>query len=210
MADVFELQEIDTEQCRLHMPATSAQVALTLYFLAGIAFQFAFGNHDYGTGTIPWFPLTGLAITAVYSNGWLAIPVLFCASLIGSALAGSLFTSPQTVLSEAGVTVVCCAVGSFVLRRMGRADTLTMRVRDLGRMLSVVAVTSVLIGALVYLIRYNNQSLETVDTWLFFGEIVIGHVLGAISIAPFLLIHIVPFLVHQGDPRRPSAQSNGR
>jgi PAS domain S-box-containing protein len=200
MADVFELQEIDVEQTPAPRAATSAYVALTLYFLAGTAFQFAFGNQNYGTGTIPWFPLTGLAVIAVYSSGWLAMPVLFCASLIGSALTGTLFTSPQTVVSEAGVTVVCCAVGSFVLRRMGRADTLTMRVRDLGRMLSVVAVTSVLIGSLVYLIRYNSQSLETVDTWLLFGQIVIGHVLGAISIAPFLLIHIVPFLVAQEDP----------
>jgi len=199
MADVFELQEADAKQTSAPHAATSAYVALILYFLAGIAFQFAFGNHDFGTGIIPWFPLTGLAIIAVYSNGWLAMPVLFCASVIGSALAGTLFISPQMVLSEAGVTVICCAVGSYVLRWMGRADTLTMRVRDLGRMLSVVAVTSVLIGALVYLIRYNNQSLDAVDTWLLFGEIVIGHVLGAVSIAPFLLIHIVPFLARQED-----------
>ena len=199
MADVFELQEADAKQTSAPHAAPSAYVALSLYFLAGIAFQFAFGNHDFETGTIPWFPLTGLATIAVYSNGWLAMPVLFCASVIGSALAGTLFISPQMVLSEAGVTVICCAVGSYVLRWMGRADTLTMRVRDLGRMLSVVAVTSVLIGALVYLIRYNNQSLETVDAWLLFGEIVIGHVLGAISIAPFLMIHIVPLLVHQED-----------
>ena len=121
MADVFELQEIDAEQTSVAHAATSAPVALTLYFLAGVAFQFAFGNQDYGTGTIPWFPLTGLAIIAVYSNGWLAIPVLFCASVIGSALSGSLLLSPQIVLSEAGVTIVCCAIGSLVLRRMGRA-----------------------------------------------------------------------------------------
>src|SRR6202000_298234 len=118
MADVFELQEIDTEQTSAPQAATSNYVALTLYFLAAVAFQFVFGNHDYGTGAIPWFPLTGLAIIAVYSNGWLAMPVLFCASVLGSALAGSLFASPQKVLSEAGITVVCCAIGSLVLRRM--------------------------------------------------------------------------------------------
>src|SRR5262249_40680187 len=155
------------------------------------------GNQEYGTGTIPWFPLTGLAIIAVYSNGWLAMPVVFCASVAGSALSGSLFVAPYTILSEAGVTVACCAIGALVLRRMGRGGSVTMRIRDLGRILGVIAITSILIGALVYLIRYNNQSLETVDTWLLFGEIVIGHLLGAISIAPFLLIHIVPLLVAQ-------------
>jgi hypothetical protein len=200
MADVFELQETDAEQASTPQPATSAPVALTLYFLAGVAFQFVFGNQDYATGTIPWFPLTGLAIIAVYSNGWVAMPVLFSASAIGSALAGSLINSPQIVLSEAAVTIVCCAIGSLVLRRVSRADSLTMKVRDLGRMLGVTAVTSTLIGGLVYLIHYNNQSFETVDTWLLFGQIVIGHVLGAVSIAPFLLIHIVPFLVAQEDP----------
>jgi PAS domain S-box-containing protein len=200
MADVSELQDIDAEQASNPHAASSAFVALTLYFLAGVAFQLVFGNQDYATGTISWFPLTGLAIIAVYSHGWLAMPILFCASAIGSALAGSLFVSPQTVLLEAGVTIVCCAVGSLALRRLGRVGSPTMGVRDLGRMLGVIAVTSVLIGALVYLIRYNNQSLETVDTWLLFGVIVTGHVLGAISIAPFLLIHIVPFLVPQEDP----------
>jgi hypothetical protein len=138
MVDVFELQEIDAQQTPVPRAATSAYVALTLYFLAGIAFQFVFGNQDYRTGTIQWFPLTGLAIVAVYSNGWLAIPVLFCASVIGSALGGSLFVSPQTVLSEAGITVACCAIGSLVLRRMGRADSVTIKVRDLGRMLGYV------------------------------------------------------------------------
>jgi two-component system cell cycle sensor histidine kinase/response regulator CckA len=200
MVDVLELQEIDAQQTSAPHAATSAYVALTLYFLAGVAFQFVFGNQDYGTGTIPWFPLTGLAIVAVYSNGWLAMPILFCASVIGSALAGSLFASPKTVLSEAGITVLCCAIGSLVLRRMGRADSVTIKVRDLGRMLGVIAVTSILIGTFVYLIRYNHQSLETVDTWLFCGQIVIGHVLGAVSIAPFLWIHVIPTLSSPEDP----------
>jgi hypothetical protein len=111
MVDVFELQEVDARQSSAPQAATPAYVALTLYFLAGIAFQFVFGNQDYNAGTIQWFPLTGLAIVAVYSNGWLAMPTLFCASVIGSALAGSLFVSPQTVLSEAGITVVCFGVG---------------------------------------------------------------------------------------------------
>src|ERR1700722_1676772 len=131
MVDVFELQEIDAQQTSAPPAAMSAYVALTLYFLAGIAFQFVFGNQNYGAGTIQWFPLTGLAIVAVYSTGWLAMPVLFCASVIGSALAGSLFSSPRTVLAEAGITVVCCAIGSLVLHRMGRADSLTIKVRDL-------------------------------------------------------------------------------
>jgi two-component system, cell cycle sensor histidine kinase and response regulator CckA len=200
MVDVLELQEINTQQISAPRSATPAHVALILYFLAGVAFQFVFANQDYGTGTILWFPLTGLAIVAVYSNGWLAMPILFCASIIGSALAGSLFGSPQTVLSEAGITVLCCAIGSLVLRRVNRADSLTLSVRDLGRMLGVIAVTSILIGALVYLVRFNNRSLETIDTWLFFGEIVVGHVLGAISIAPFLLIHVVPSQVPRIDP----------
>jgi two-component system, cell cycle sensor histidine kinase and response regulator CckA len=199
MVDVFELQEIDTELPSSSYTVTPAHVALTLYFLAGVAFQFVFGNQDYGIGTISWFPLTGLAIIAVYSNGWLAMPILFCASVFGSALAGTLFVSPQTVLSEAGVTVVCCTIGGLVLRRMSRGGSPTLRVRDLGRMLGVIAVTSILIGSFVYLIRYNHQSPETVDTWLLCGQIVIGHVLGAISIAPFLLIHVVPFLMTRED-----------
>jgi hypothetical protein len=91
MVDVLELQEANAEQISDREQGTSTQVALTLYFLAGVALQFVFGNQDYGVGAIPWFPLTGLAIVAVYSNGWLAMPVLFCASVLGSALSGSLF-----------------------------------------------------------------------------------------------------------------------
>jgi PAS domain S-box-containing protein len=195
MVDVLELQEANAEQISDREQGTSTQVALTLYFLAGVALQFVFGNQDYGVGAIPWFPLTGLAIVAVYSNGWLAMPVLFCASVLGSALSGSLFISPQTVVSEAGVTVLCCAIGSIVLRQTSRAGSPMMRVRDLGRMLGVIAAMSILIGAFVYLIRYSNQALEPVDTALLFGEIVMGHVLGAITIAPFLLIHVVPALM---------------
>jgi PAS domain S-box-containing protein len=198
MVDVFELQEINAEQVSTNDVGASTHVALTLYFLAAVALQFVFGNQDYGIGAIPWFPLTGLAVVAVYSNGWAATPILFCASILGSALAGTLFVSPQTVLSEAGVTVACCAIGSIALRRMGRADSLMLRVSDLGRMLGVIAATSILIGGFVYLIRYSNRSLESVDTQLLFGEIVIGHVLGAVTVAPFLLIHVIPSL----KPRR--------
>src|SRR6201999_3435057 len=128
MVDVFEFQELGAEQATARDAVPPAHVALTLYFLAGIALQLVFGNQNYGTGTVTWFPLTGLAIIAVYSSGWLAVPLLFCASVIGSALAGTLFVSPQTVLSEAGVTVSCCAIGALVLRRLGRAGSLTMKV----------------------------------------------------------------------------------
>ncbi|HEY2822105.1 MAG TPA: ATP-binding protein [Candidatus Acidoferrum sp.] len=194
MVDVFELHEINAEQISANDSGTSTHVALTLYFLAAVAIQFVFGGQDYGFTATLWFPLTGLAIVAVYSNGWVAMPILFCASVLGSALAGSLFVSPQTVLSEAGVTIVCCAIGSIALHRLGRADSLMMRVSDLGRMLGVIAATSVLIGGFVYLIRYNGLAFESVNTQLLFGAIVIGHVLGAITVAPFLLIHVVPSL----------------
>src|ERR1700753_4215970 len=139
MVDVLELQESNAEQMtvRESEKGTSTRAALALYFLAGIALQFVFGNQDYGVGTIPWFPLTGLAIVAVYSNGWLGVPILFCASILVSSLSGSLLTSPRTVLSEAGVTVLCCAIGSIVLRQTSRAGSPMMRVRDLGRMLGV-------------------------------------------------------------------------
>ena len=89
MVDAFELQEIEAQQTSAPRAATSTRLALILYFLAAIGFQFVFGSQEYGAGTIPWFPLTGLAIVAVYSNGWLAMPVVFVASVIGSALAGA-------------------------------------------------------------------------------------------------------------------------
>jgi two-component system, cell cycle sensor histidine kinase and response regulator CckA len=205
MVDVLQLHELDAEHTSAPHARTSAHVAHTLYFLAGIALQFVFGNQDYRTGSVPWFPLTGLTIIAIYSNGWLAMPILFCASVIGNALAGMLFFSPATVLSEAGVTVLCCGIGSLALRRTSRIHSVTLNVRDLGRMLGVIAVTSILIGAFVYLIRYKHRSPETVDTWLLCGEIVLGHVLGAVSIAPFLLIYVVPSLKHHKDQPDPGS-----
>ena len=173
---------------------TSPHLALVLYFLACVGLQLAFGNPQYGTSPIPWFPLTGLAIVAVHSNGWLAIPVLFCASTLSAALTGGLSASPLTYFSEIGVTLVCCAVGSVFLRRMSKTDSLTMKVSDLGRMLGVVALTSILIGTIVYLIQYSEISIRAVDSELLFCELVIGHVLGAITVAPFLLVHVAPSL----------------
>ena len=204
MVDVFEFQETKVDEASSTGAGTSAQVALTLYFLAGVALQFVFGNQDYGIGAVPWFPLTGLAIVAVFSNGWLAVPILLCASVLGSALSGALFISPRTVLSEAGVTLLCCAIGSIFLRRSSPSNSLTLRVSDLGRMLGVVAATSFLIGAAVYVIRYNDRSIRSVHTLLLCGEIVIGHVLGAITIAPFLLIHIVPSLTRNNQTPDPA------
>ena len=62
-------------------------------------------------------------------------------------------------------------------------------------MLGVVAVTSFLIGVVVYLIRYNHQiDPRAVDTLLFCGQIVIGHVLGASASRLFSVIHVVPSL----------------
>jgi PAS domain S-box-containing protein len=204
MVDVFEFLETNVDEASDTGAGTSVRVALTLYFLAGVAIQFVFGNQDYGIGAVPWLPLTGLAIVAIFSNGWLAIPTLFCASVLGSALSGALFVSPKTVLSEAGVTVLCCAVGSVFLRRVSFSNSLTLKVSDLGRMLGVVAATSFLIGAAVYVIRYSDRSILSVDTLLLCGEIVIGHVLGAITIAPFLLIHVVPSLARKYDAADPA------
>jgi two-component system cell cycle sensor histidine kinase/response regulator CckA len=204
MADAFEFLETNVDEASDTGAGTSVRVALTLYFLAGVAIQFVFGNQDYGIGAVPWLPLTGLAIVAIFSNGWLAIPTLFCASVLGSALSGALFVSPKTVLSEAGVTVLCCAVGSVFLRRVSFSNSLTLKVSDLGRMLGVVAATSFLIGAAVYVIRYSDRSILSVDTLLLCGEIVIGHVLGAITIAPFLLIHVVPSLARKYDAADPA------
>jgi PAS domain S-box-containing protein len=197
MVDVVEFRETNVDESLGTGSVASTRVALALYFLAGVALQFVFGNQDYGIGVVPWFPLTGLAIIAVFSNGWLAVPTLFCASILGSGLSGALLISPKTVLSEAAITVLCCAAGSVFLRRMSFSNSLTLKVSDLGRMLGVVAATSFLIGGAVYAIRYSDRSLLSVDTLLLCGEIVFGHVLGAITVAPFLLIHIVPSLTNR-------------
>ena len=193
--DASEFQKGTIVRDALQDTQSSPHFALALYFLACIALQLSFGDPQYGTSTIPWFPLTGLAIVAVHSNGWLAIPVLFCASTLSGALTGGLSASPLAHFSEIGVTLVCCAAGSLFLRRMSKTDSLTLKISDLGRMLGVIGLTSILIGAVVYLIQYNTNSIRDVDTQLLFGEFVIGHVLGAITVAPFLLIHVAPSLI---------------
>ena len=147
-----------------------------------------------GIGSVVWYPATGLALVLMLAVS----PWYFLLASIGGAVAGILIYQ-QPLLSFSGtVGVFCCsglyAAAAMLLRGPLHIDLGMRHRRDVARYVAVTTLAafgSSLIGSLCLAADHAIPWREYWDSAL---RWFLGDEVGLLGVAPFLLIHVFPFL----------------
>jgi signal transduction histidine kinase len=146
----------------------------------------------YQSNTSPVWPPTGIAIAALLLFGFNLWPGIAISVLIGTSLAGTPLTLSLGI--ALGNTLEALAA-AYLLKRVIGINFALNRIRDI--------VVFVLVAVFCTMISATIGSLSVVsfgsDAWSNFGSIWatwwIGDLLGALVVAPFLLVWITPLKI---------------
>ena len=153
-------------------------------------------------GFVAWYPATGLVLALLLGiSPWYAVLVCGADALAGALIYHQPFNSYGESIGALGVAG-CYAVAAYVLRGPLRIDLGLRHRRDVVRYVFVTmaaAVGSTLIGVTCLIADGSvpwNQFWTS--SWGWFA----GDGIGLIGVAPFLLIHVFPWVRRQLSPKR--------
>jgi len=145
-------------------------------------------------GWSAWYPATGLVLALLLSiSPWYA--VLVCLS---DALAGTLIYH-QPILSFGGTVgamgvAVWYGGAAYVLRGPLRIDFRLRRGRDVVRYVFVTMTAASLATLSGVLCLVGDHSISARDFWPAAADWFVGDGIGLVGLAPFLLIHVFPWI----------------
>jgi len=164
-------------------------------------------------GSVVWYPATGLVLALMLGvSPWYAFLVCFA-----DALAGTLIYK-QPIMSYSG-TIGAAAVAAFyataayVLRGPLRIDLGLRRRRDVVLYVSVTTLAALASTTMGVVCLVADQSIHWSERWQSGSLWFLGDEVGLLGVAPFLLIHIFPWLrrlLSPGLSELPSKSGNQR
>jgi len=160
-------------------------------------------------GSVVWYPATGLSLAILLGvSPWYAFVVSLGGVLAGKCFYGQTFATWGQTVGAVGISIFYAAAAYF-LRSRFRIDSRLRRRRDVLLYLSfttLAALASTAVGvaclAADHAIRWNEFGRASL-TWL------LGDEVGLLGIAPFLLIHVCPWIRQRlfSEPIKPSARA---
>lgn len=143
-------------------------------------------------GFTAWYPAAGLSMAVTIGlSPWYGLLVLVTDPIVGRLVYGT----PIFSLSGSGGSlgpVVYYTLAGYILRGPWKIDSSLSRRQDVMRYVAVTitaAAGSTCVGVGVLILDHRLNPLEYWKSWgSWFG----GEIIGAMAIAPFLLIHVVP------------------
>jgi integral membrane sensor domain MASE1 len=157
---------------------------------------------------VAWYPPAGLTYVLLLVFGAKFMPVVTIALLIDSLF---VFRMPQPlyvlILWFLGISSIYCLAASF-LRRKIKMDWQLRKLRDVIWLVTTVVITSALLAVLSIVGSTISSPLPRNDIFPAILIWWVGETIGALTIAPFLLVWVVPWLKnltegHQADqPKR--------
>ena len=145
-------------------------------------------------GSVAWYPATGLILAILLGvSPWYAFLVCFC-----DALAGALIYK-QPLNSFSGTIGAVCVAGfyaaaAYVLRGPLRIDLGLRRRRDVFLYISVTTFAALASTAVGVMCLVADHSVRWTEFWPSASEWFLGDEVGLLGVAPFLLIHVFPWL----------------
>ena len=151
-------------------------------------------------GSVVWYPATGLAFALLLGvSPYYAILVCIADSLAGTIIYGQPLTTCSETIGSIGISLFY-ALAARDLRGPLNIDSGLRRRRDVVLYVSITslaALASTLVGvtclALDHAIRWN-EFRSAFLTWF------LGDEIGLLGVAPFLLIHVLPWIQKQLSP----------
>jgi len=153
------------------------------------------------TGFVAWYPAVGLAMAFLLGvNPWYAFLVCFSVFLANTLIYAQSVLSFSNTVDAAGIAV-CYGVAAYVLRGPLQIDLGLRRRRDVVRYVFVSATAAA--GATIFGVgcliadhsipwsEYKSSGL----VWF------LGDAIGLVGIAPFLLVHVFPYVRNWLSPK---------
>jgi diguanylate cyclase (GGDEF)-like protein/PAS domain S-box-containing protein len=157
-------------------------------------------------GSIAWYPATGLVLALLLGiTPWYVVLVAFADSLTGWFI----YHQPLTAVGEtigAVAIAVCYATAAYVLRGPLKIDLGLRRRRDVVLYIfvtMVAAVVSALIGSICLVV---DKAIPWREFWPALFVWFLGDEIGLLGVAPFLLIHVLPWVRVQIFPSTAASQ----
>jgi diguanylate cyclase (GGDEF)-like protein/PAS domain S-box-containing protein len=151
-------------------------------------------------GSVAWYPATGLVLALLLGvSPWYA--VLIC---LADALAGAMFyhqplTSFGETAGSAGVAV-CYGTAAYVLRGPLQIDLGLRRRQDVVRYVFVTLVAAMAATVIGVACLAADKSIPWSEFWPTAWVWFSGDGIGLLGVAPFLLIHVFPWVRRQLSP----------
>lgn len=159
-------------------------------------------------GSVAWYPATGLVLALLLGiSPWYAVLVCCADALAGALIYHQPLTSFGETIGAMG-TAGCYGAAAYVLRGPLRIDLGLRRRQDVVRYVFVTmaaAVGATLIGVSCLAADGSIPWSEFWNSsWVWFA----GDGIGLVGIAPFLLIHVFPWVRKQLSEETPEARKN--
>src|SRR5450432_1235776 len=156
-------------------------------------------------GSVAWYPATGLVLALLLGiRPWYAVPICLAAALAGALIYHQPLASFSETVGSAGVAA-CYGTAAYILRGPLRIDPGLRRRQDVVRYVFVTmaaAVASTVIGvACLAADKSIPWSDFCTSSWVWFS----GDGIGLLGVAPFLLIHVFPWVRRQLSPHAEEA-----
>ncbi len=151
-------------------------------------------------GSVTWYPAAGLVLAILLGiNPWYALLVWFADALAGALIYHqSLFSFGET-FGSVGVAA-CYATAAHVLRGPLQIDLGLRRRRDVVRYVFVMAIVSTVATVIGVACLIGDKSIAWADFWGASWSWFLGDGIGIMGIAPFLLVHVCPWVRRQLSP----------
>jgi signal transduction histidine kinase/DNA-binding response OmpR family regulator/HPt (histidine-containing phosphotransfer) domain-containing protein len=159
-------------------------------------------------GAVVWYPATGLVLALILGiSPWYALLAGFAGALAGVLI----YDQPLTTFSETigAVAVGFYAAAAYALRGPLQIDLKLHRRRDVILYLSVTTAAAVLSTGVGVVCLAADHAIRWSEFWPSASTWFLGDEIGLLGVAPFLLIHVFPWVRRQlwpgplrADPQR--------
>src|SRR5260221_4782773 len=143
-------------------------------------------------GVVAWYPPDGLSFALLLVFGWRFMPVVALASLISSSLVYQLALPSPALIVWAIVLSTIYAIAAAVLRDYVRIDLQLRNLRDVLWLIIFTMIVSALLALISIPALIDSGAVpaaEQLDATIHWW---IGEAIGVLTIAPLLLVHILP------------------
>jgi len=197
-----ELRSLPTEHRRSIVRHLLLSLSFALVYLLLSLPQTIFISN---LGSSAWYPANGLVLALMLGiSPWYALLVAFCDVLAGAVIYHQPLWSYGETLG--GVAVAGWYAGAaYLLRGPLRINTGLCRGRDVVRY--VLVSTCAAVGATLTGVAClaADHTIPWRDFWSAVPDWFIGDAIGLVGLAPFLLIHVVPWAQRQLSPEPPQS-----
>ena len=172
------------------------------YLCAFIVLDFLARAFEELPGVVAWYPAAGLGFALLLVFGARFAPALAIASLISSFLIYRLSQPPEALLLWAFLLSLIYGVAAALLRHRLRFDWRLRRLRDV----TYLVFATVLVSAPLAVLSVSGSSLggdmPRSDAFAAIFDWWIGETVGVLTITPFLLVFVMPWLKRFAEGRR--------